>query len=66
MAFLESFQGPWVCIGDFNFTTDDSETLGGRRSSSSFTTNYLNGLIFEFGAINLGYSRNAFTWARGR
>ena len=66
MALLGSCQGPWVCIGDFNFTIRNNEILGGSRVGSTSATNYLKELIFEFGAIDLGYSRNAFTLARGR
>lgn len=67
MALLESCQCPWVCLGDFNFTVNDNEVLGKNRGGAgSSTTNYLKELIFESRAIDLGYSGNAFTWARGR
>lgn len=67
MVLLESCQLPWVCIGDFNFTTNDQEILGGNKGGArSSATNYLKELIFEFGAIDLGYSGKPFTWARGR
>ena len=66
MALLNSCQCPWVCIGDFNFTTNDKETLRGKRCGGSSATNYLKELIFKFGAIDLGFSGNSFTWARGR
>nr|POF21368.1 hypothetical protein CFP56_43492 [Quercus suber] len=66
MAFLNSCLCPWVCIGDFNFTTNDEEILGGKRSGESSAINYLKELIFEFGAIDLGFFGNSYTWARGR
>ncbi|XP_050255075.1 uncharacterized protein LOC126700957 [Quercus robur] len=66
MAFLNSYLCPWVCIGDFNFTTNDKEILGGKRSGESSAINYLKELIFEFGAIDLGFFGNSYTWARGR
>lgn len=66
MALLESCQLPWVCIGDFNFTTNDNEVLGRNKGGAgSSATNYLKELIFEFRAIDLGYLGNSFTWARG-
>ncbi|XP_075670376.1 uncharacterized protein LOC142640172 [Castanea sativa] len=54
-ALLESYHGPWDCLGDFNFTANDSEILGGSKGGSS-ATNYLKDLIIEFGAIDLGCS----------
>nr|POE71798.1 hypothetical protein CFP56_65790 [Quercus suber] len=55
-----------VCIGDFNFTTNDNEFLGRNKGEAgSLANNYLKELIFEFGAIDLGYLGNSFTWARG-
>jgi len=64
-ALLEAHQGPWVCMGDFNFILNEEEQVGGNRGSSS-ATNFLRELMFEFNAVDLGYSGNKFTWARGR
>ena len=66
MAFLNSYLFPWVCIGDFNFTTNDKEILGGKRSGESLAINYLKELIFEFSAIYWGFFGNSYTWARWR
>ena len=66
MALLGVYQGPWACIGDFNYIVDDNGTIRGRRGSNSSATNYLKELIFNFRAIDLGYSGNAFTWAIGK
>lgn len=66
MAFINSCRCPWVCIGDFNFTTNDKEILGGNRSGESSAINYLKEFIFEFSAIDLGFAGNSYTWARGR
>lgn len=66
MALLNSCHYPWVYIGDFNFTTDDSEMLRAKRGCNFATINYLKELIFEFEAIDLGVFGNTFTWARGR
>lgn len=65
MALLESHQGPWMCIGDFNYVINEEEVSGGRKGCSS-ATNYLKQLMFEFRAIDLGFSGNKFTWAKGR
>ena len=36
-ALLESHQGPWACIGDFNFIINDDEQIGGNKGGSSAT-----------------------------
>ena len=64
MALLESHHGPWVCIGDFNFVLNEEEIAGGKKGYSS-TNNYLSELMFEFGAIDLGYTKRRYTWAKG-
>jgi hypothetical protein len=33
-AFLETVEGPWVCLGDFNVVLDDFAKEGGRVDSS--------------------------------
>ena len=66
MAFINSCLCPWVFIGDFNFTTNDKEILGGNKRGESSAINYLKEFIFEFDAIDLGFAGNSFTWARGR
>ena len=64
-ALLESIQEPWACFGDFNLTISDEEKLGGRRGNSS-RQNFLQDMMFELGAIVLGYSGNQFTWSNNR
>ena len=67
MALLESCNCPWACLGDFNFTLEDNEiSTNGSRGAGDSKNNFLKELVFEFGAIDLGYSGNAFTWARGK
>ena len=54
MAFINSCRCPWVCIGDFNFTTNDKEILGGNRSGESSAINYLKEIVWHCQArINL-------------
>lgn len=49
---------------DFNFILNEDEQFGGNGGSSS-ATNFLRELMFEFNAVDLGYSGNKFTWAIG-
>uniref|UniRef100_A0A2N9EZP9 Reverse transcriptase domain-containing protein n=1 Tax=Fagus sylvatica TaxID=28930 RepID=A0A2N9EZP9_FAGSY len=64
-ALLESFAGPWMCFGDFNTIIDVNEKEGGRSGSSS-ALNFLRNLMFDFGAVNLGFSGSQFTWCNRR
>ncbi|XP_075658855.1 uncharacterized protein LOC142628694 [Castanea sativa] len=41
------------------------EQLGGNKGGPS-STNYLKELLFKLNVMDLGYSGNKFTWARGR
>ena len=63
-ALIESIQTSWVCLGDFNFTLNEEERLGGKFKGSS-SNNYLQDLMFTYGAVDLGFSSNQFTWAKG-
>jgi len=64
-ALLNSFQGPWICLGDFNFIINENESSN-KKSGESSAPNYLKELMLEFGAIDLGFSGSKFTWAKGR
>jgi exonuclease III len=64
-ALLESFEGPWVVLGDFNVILDDSEKEGGRIGCSSMPS-YLKDLLFDLGAVDLGFAGNKFTWSNRR
>ena len=64
-ALLESHQGLWAIMRDFNYIVNEEEQLGGNKGGPS-ATNYLKELLFEFNAVDLGYSRNKYTWARGK
>ena len=54
-ALLESHQGSWACIRDFNYIINEEEQFGGRIGGSS-STNYLKELMFELNAVDLEYS----------
>ena len=62
-TFLEFVQCPWVSIGAFNYTLSQDDILGGRMGFTS-TINHLKDLMFEFRAIDLGFSKIKFTWAK--
>ena len=59
-ALLESFHDPWVCFRDFNYIICENEKFGGARGSSS-AINHLKELMFDYGAIDLGFSGSKFT-----
>jgi hypothetical protein len=64
-ALLESLDGPRICFGDFNEMVDSIEKEGGRIGCSS-APNYLKNMLFDLGAIDLGFSSNKFTWTNKR
>ena len=65
VALLQSLEGPWLCFGDFNLIVEANEKLGGHTGSTS-ATNYLRNLMFELGAVDLGFSGAKFTWCNKR
>ena len=60
-ALIQSLHNPWMCFGDFNVVVEDSEKEGGTRGNTS-APNFLKELLFNLGAVDLGHSRNKFTW----
>jgi hypothetical protein len=64
-AFLESVKGPWVCFGDFNVVINDEEKQGGVKGNT-LTPNFFQEIMFELGAVDLGFSGNKFTWTNKR
>ena len=64
-ALLEMIDGLWLCFGDFNAVIDDSEKEGGRYGGSSMPS-FLKNLIFDIGAVDLGFAGNKFTWSNKR
>jgi hypothetical protein len=54
-----------MCFGDFNLTLCDEEKVGGKRGSGS-TPNLLQEIMFEFGAVDLGFTGSNFTWCNKR
>ena len=66
MPLLNSYNCPWVCIRDFNFTTNGNEVFSEFKGGGSSSINYLKDLIYEFGAVDFGFSGNKYTWVRGQ
>ena len=64
-AVLESMEGLWICMGDFNMVVEEAEKEGGRPGSGS-TPNFLKDLMFDLGIVDLGFCGNKFTWANKR
>jgi exonuclease III len=60
-ALLQSLNCPWICFGDFNVVVEESEKFGGQRGSNS-TPSYLKDLLFDLGAIDLGFAGAKYTW----
>jgi hypothetical protein len=62
---LESLREPWICFGDFNVILNDEEKEGGKREYTS-CPNFLKEIMFDLGAVDLGFSGNKFTWSNKR
>jgi exonuclease III len=61
-GLLEALNGPWVVFGDFNVIVEDAEKDGGRCGASS-TPSFLKELLFDLGAVDLGFTGNRYTWS---
>jgi hypothetical protein len=55
----------WLCIGDFNTITAQSDKLGGRHFNGSFSNNFCN-FMNTFGMIDLDFIGNPYTWSNHR
>jgi len=53
---------PWLCIGDFNAITSQTNKLGGRSFNRFYFNNFAQ-FMNQFGMIDLGFSSNSFTWS---
>ena len=59
------FRCPWLCLGDFNYTLNGDESNGCKKRRPSFN-NFLQELMFNTSTIDLGFSSNQYTWAKGK
>lgn len=60
------FQGPWVCLGDFNAVTHQNDKYGGRSVTFSSSSAGMNRFMLSARLLDLGFSGNKFTWTNGR
>jgi hypothetical protein len=56
---------PLGSFGEFNVVLEDEEKEGGNIGNSS-CPNYLKEIMFNLGVVDLGYTRNKFTWTDRR
>ena len=72
LIFLDSllnerkdYYGPWLCIGDLNMISSQSEKYGGRPFACLSNDPFCS-FVDSFGMIDLGFSGNPFTWSNKR
>lgn len=63
-AFVEAFDGPWSCLGDFNNILENWEKYGGNLGEASGKG--LQDFILRTGAIDLGYCGQKYKWSNKR
>ena len=56
---------PWLCIGDYNEIWALEEKEGGQPKPIRLMNNFRSTLL-QCGLIDLGFTRNMFTWNNGR
>ena len=59
------YNGPWMCIGDFNMILSQSEKLGSRPYACS-SNDAFHGFVNSYGMIDLSFAGNPFTWSNKR
>jgi hypothetical protein len=59
------YNGPWMCIGDFNMIMSQSDKFGGRPYACS-SNDAFHCFMNSLGMIDLGFSGNPFTWSNKR
>jgi hypothetical protein len=60
MQLGTKFNGPWLCIGDFNMILSQQDKMGGLPYASS-STDYFHEFVNSFGLVDLGFTGNPFT-----
>ena len=64
-AIGNCFNGPWLCLGDFNSLLQASDKLGGKPIDPSYSKG-LGHFMRKQGLIDLGFQGNPYTWVNGR
>ncbi len=63
-AIVEAFDGPWLCLGDFNNILGQWEKMGGNTGDTS--NKFLSEFMLNTGAIDFGFNGNKYTWSNKR
>lgn len=64
-SIASSFEGSWLCFGDFNCLAASWEKKGGQPFTSTSITPLQN-LIESRGLLDLGYNGSPFTWSNNK
>jgi hypothetical protein len=59
------YDGPWLCIGDFNMILNQSDKKGGRPFACS-SNDPFQSFVHSQGLVDLGFSGNPYTWSNNR
>ncbi|GLT67787.1 hypothetical protein SLA2020_400710 [Shorea laevis] len=59
------YDGPWLCIGDFNMIMNQSDKKGGRPFACS-SNDPFQSFVHSQGLVDLGFSGNSYTWSNNR
>lgn len=63
-TFVDDVRGAWMIIWDLNEVLEDQEKLGGRPVWKKQL--FLKSFCMDSSGIDLGYTRNEFTWCNGQ
>ena len=61
----KDYNGPSLCIGNFNMILSQSKKYGGRFYSCS-SNDLFHSFLDSFGMVDLGFFGNLFTWSNKR
>jgi hypothetical protein len=61
----ENFNGPWLCIGDFNMILSQQDKMGGLPYASS-SMDFFHDFVNTNGMVDLGFIGTPFTWSNHR
>lgn len=61
----DAFMGSWMLVGDFNIVLNPCDKHGGRVVGSS-SIGGLQGIVDDFGLIDMGFTGHPYTWSKRR